>query len=143
MLDNVNKRVLFFDQSGKVDATLRLDEMQEPIDFIVNNAGETFVYGGDGGPNFQVLRYGPDGKVTLRLPVSPGVNADGIMLTAAQDLMLVQGNQTFWTLLHQGSLSTRNPAADCAGRFRDAAQPDDLPHYPWRERHARPARDWP
>ena len=24
------------------------------------------------------------------------------MLTAAQDLVLVQGNQTFWTLLHQG-----------------------------------------
>jgi hypothetical protein len=102
MLDNVNKRILFLDQSGKVTRTLRLDETQEPIDFIVNNAGETFVYGGDGGPNFQVLRYGPDGKVTLRLPVSPGVNADGIMLTAAQDLMLVQGNQTLWTLLHQG-----------------------------------------
>ena len=102
MLDNVNKRVLFFDQSGKVARTLRLDETQEPIDFIVNNAGEVFVYGGHGGPNFQVLRYGPDGKITLRLPVSPGVNADGIMLTAAQDLVLVQGNQTFWTLLHQG-----------------------------------------
>jgi hypothetical protein len=102
MLDNVNKRILFFDQGGKVTRTLRLDETQEPIDFIVNNAGETFVYGGDRGPNFQVLRYGPDDKVTLRLPISPGVNADGIMLTAAQDLLLVQSNQTFWTLLHQG-----------------------------------------
>ena len=102
LLDNVNKRILFFGQNGKVTRTLRLDDTQEPIDFIVNNAGETFVYGGDGGPNFQVLRYGPDGKVTLRLPVSPGVSADGIMLTAAQDLLLVQGNQTFWTLLHQG-----------------------------------------
>jgi hypothetical protein len=102
MLDNVNKRVLFFDQSGKLARTLRLDETQEPVDFIVNNAGEVFVYGGDGGPNFQVLRYGPDGKITLHLPVSPGVSADGIMLTAAQDLVLVQGNQTFWTLLHQG-----------------------------------------
>jgi hypothetical protein len=48
------------------------------------------------------MRYGPDGKVTLRLPVSSGISADGIMLTAAQDLLLVQGNQTFWTLLHQG-----------------------------------------
>jgi hypothetical protein len=102
LLDNVNKRVLFFDQSGKVNRTLRLDQSQDPIDFIVNNAGETFVYGGDGGPNFQVLRYGPDGTVTARIPVSPGVSADGIMLTAAQDLMLVQGNQTYWTLLHQG-----------------------------------------
>ena len=102
LLDNVNKRILFFDQNGKVTRTLRLDATQDPIDFIVNNAGETFVYGGDGGPNFQVLRYGPDGKVTLRLPVSLGVSADGIMLTAAQDLLLVQGNQTFWTLLHQG-----------------------------------------
>jgi hypothetical protein len=102
MLDNVNKRVLFFDQSGKVTRTLQLDQAHDPIDFIVNNAGEVFVYGGDGGPNMEVLRYGPDGKITLRLPVSPGVNADGIMLTAAQDLMLVQGNQTFWTLLHQG-----------------------------------------
>jgi hypothetical protein len=102
LLDNVNKRILFFGQNGKVTRTLQLDETQAPIDFIVNNAGETFVYGGDGGPNFQVLRYGPDGKVTLRLPVSPGVSADGIMLTAAQDLLLVQGNQTFWTLLHQG-----------------------------------------
>lgn len=102
LLDNINKRILFFDQSGKVTRTLRLDQAQEPIDFIVNNAGETFVYGGDGGPNFQVLRYGPDGKVTARLPVSPGVSADGIMLTAAQDLMLVQNNQTLWTLLHQG-----------------------------------------
>ena len=101
MLDNVNKRVLFFNQSGKVTRTLRLDQTQEPIDFIVNNAGETFVYGGDGA-NSQVLRYGPDGKITLRLPVSSGVSADGIMLTAAQDILLVQGNQTFWTLLHQG-----------------------------------------
>jgi len=106
MLDNVNKRILFFDQNGKVTRTLRLDEKQEPIDFIVNNAGEVFVYGGssDDGPSSQVLRYGPDGKVTARLPVSLGVSisADGIMLTAAQDLMLVQGNQTYWTLLHQG-----------------------------------------
>jgi hypothetical protein len=102
LLDNVNKRILFFGQNGKVTRTLQLDQTQDPIDFIVNNAGETFVYGGDGGPNFQVLRYGPDGKVTLSLPVSPGVSADGIMLTAAQDLLLVQGNQTFWTLLHQG-----------------------------------------
>jgi hypothetical protein len=102
LLDNVNKRILFFGQDGTVMRTLRLDDMQEPIDFIVNNAGETFVYGGDGGPNFEVLRYGPDGIVTLRLPVGPGVSADGIMLTAAQDLLLVQGNQTFWTLLHQG-----------------------------------------
>lgn len=102
LLDNVNKRVLFFDQSGKVNRTLQLDQSQDPIDFIVNNASETFVYGGDGGPNFQVLRYGPDGTVTARIPVSPGVSADGIMLTAAQDLMLVQGNQTYWTLLHQG-----------------------------------------
>ena len=81
---------------------MRLDATQDPIDFIVNNAGETFVYGGDGGTHFQVLRYGPDGKVTLQLPVSAGISADGIMLTAAQDLLLVQGNQTFWTLLHQG-----------------------------------------
>jgi len=102
LLDNLNKRILFFDQNGKVTRALQLDATQEPIDFIVNNAGETFVYGGDGGPNFQVLRYGPDGKVTLQLPVSSGVSADGIMLTAAQDLLLVQGNQTFWTLLHQG-----------------------------------------
>ena len=102
MLDNVNKRVLFFDSSGKMVRALQLDQTHDPIDFIVNNAGEVFVYGGDGGPNLEVLRYGPDGKVTLRLPVSPGVNADGIMLTAAQDLVLVQGNQTFWTLLHQG-----------------------------------------
>jgi hypothetical protein len=102
LLDNVNKRVLFFDQSGKVNRTLRLDQSQDPIDFIVNNAGEVFVYGGDGGPNFQVLRYGPDGTVTARIPVSQGVSADGIMLTAAQDLMLVQGNQSYWTLLHQG-----------------------------------------
>ncbi|HEU5102357.1 MAG TPA: hypothetical protein VFU22_25215 [Roseiflexaceae bacterium] len=102
LLDNVNKRVLFFDQSGKVNRTLQLDQTQDPLDFIVNNAGEVFVYGGDGGPNFEVLRYGPDGSVTARIPVSPGVSADGIMLTAAQDLMLVQGNQTYWTLLHQG-----------------------------------------
>jgi len=102
MLDNINRRVLFFDQGGKLTRTLRLDQMQDPVDFIVNNAGEVFVYGGAGGPNLEVLRYGPDGKITLRLPVSRGVSADGIMLTAGQDLMLVQGNQTFWTLLHQG-----------------------------------------
>jgi len=103
LLDNVNKRILFFGQNGKVTRTLELEATQEPIDFIVNNAGETFVYGG-GGPSSQVLRYGPDGKVTARLPISLGVSirADGIMLTAAQDLVLVQGNHTFWTLLHQG-----------------------------------------
>jgi hypothetical protein len=106
LLDNVNKRILFFGQNGKLTRTLRLDETQGPIDFIVNNAGEVFVYGfsSDGAPSSQVLRYGPDGKVTARLPVSLGVSirADGIMLTAAQDLLLVQGNQTFWTLLRQG-----------------------------------------
>jgi hypothetical protein len=102
VLDNVNRRVIFFDLSGKVTRTLRLDASQEAVDFIVNNAGEVFVYSGDGGPTFKVLRFGPDGKLTAQLPVSPGVSADGIMLTAAQDLMLIQGNQTYWTLLHQG-----------------------------------------
>jgi len=104
LLDSVNNRILFFDQSGKVNRTLRLDETQGSSDFIVNNAGEVFVLGGgiDSGPSPAVLRYGPDGTVTARLPVSLGVSADGIMLTAAQDLMLVQGNQTYWTLLHQG-----------------------------------------
>jgi hypothetical protein len=102
VLDNVNHRVLFFDQSGEVGRTLRLDDSQEAVDFIVNNAGEVFVYSGDGGSNFKVLRYGPDGKLTAQFPVSPGVSADGIMLTAAQDLMLIQGNQTYWTLLHRG-----------------------------------------
>ena len=53
MLDNVNKRILFFDQSGKMVRTLQLDQTQEPIDFIVNNAGEVFVYGGDGGSTLR------------------------------------------------------------------------------------------
>jgi hypothetical protein len=100
----VNRRILFFGQDGKPARALDIKEAQNPIDFIVNNAGEVFVYDGSDGSKPQVLRYGPDGKVTAEIPVSPGVStaADGIMLTAAQDLMLVQGNQTYWSLLHSG-----------------------------------------
>ncbi len=103
LLDNVNKRVLFFDQSGKIARTLPIAAAQDPQDFIVNNAGEVFVLDRAGS---QVLRYGPKGDVTATMTLSPGVaaSADGIMLTAAQDLMLVQNNQSFWVLVHQGAI---------------------------------------
>jgi hypothetical protein len=101
LLDNLNKRVLFFDQSGKLARTFAIAQAQDPADFIVNNAGEVFVFDRAGN---QVLRYSPQGKVTTTIPLSPGVSAsaDGIMLTAGQDLMLVQNNQSFWVLAHQG-----------------------------------------
>jgi hypothetical protein len=101
LLDNVNKRVLFFDRSGKHIRTLPIAAAQDPQDFIVNNAGEVFVFDR---ARSQVLRYGPKGDVTLTIPLSPGVgaSADGIMLNSAQDLMLVQNNQSFWMLVHQG-----------------------------------------
>jgi hypothetical protein len=101
VLDNVNKRVRFFDQSGKIMRTLAIAAAQDPLDFIVNTAGEVFVFDRAGS---QVLRYGPNGDVTATIPLSAGVaaNADGIMLNSAQDLMLVQNNQSFWVLVHQG-----------------------------------------
>lgn len=100
VLDNVGKRVLFF-KGGKPGRVLSLANTQDPWDFIVNNAGEVFVF--DKGAN-QVLRYGPDGKVTATIAIGQGVSiaADGLMLTADQDLMLVQGNQFVWTLVHKG-----------------------------------------
>jgi hypothetical protein len=100
VLDNVGKRVLFF-KGGKPGRVLSLANTQDPWDFIVNNAGEVFVF--DKGAN-QVLRYGPDGKVTATIAIGQGVSiaADGLMLTAEQDLMLVQGNQFVWTLVHKG-----------------------------------------
>jgi hypothetical protein len=102
LLDNLNKRVLFFDQHGKLARTFPIAAAQDPQDFIVNNAGEVFIFDQGGS---QVLRYGPQGQVTATIPLSPGVSAsaDGIMLTAGQDLMLVQGNQSFWVLVHQGA----------------------------------------
>jgi hypothetical protein len=88
ILDSVNKRVLFFGQNGKLLRTLKLDA--DPIDFIVDNQGEVFVYASDGGRN-QVLHYDSRGKLIERLPVASGasVPADGIMLNSNQDVMLV------------------------------------------------------
>jgi hypothetical protein len=101
LLDNVNKRVLFFDQQGKLTRTLAINEAQDPQDFIVNNAGEVFVF--DRGSN-QVLRYSPKGTISTTIPLSPGISAaaNGIMLTSEQDLALVLNNQMYWVVIHQG-----------------------------------------
>ena len=101
ILDSVNKRVLFLREDGKVVRVLKVEI--EPIDFIVNDTGEVFVYASDGA-RYQVLRYSADGLLVERLPISLGVSvvADGIMLNADQDLMLVQGNQALWTIRRKG-----------------------------------------
>ncbi len=103
LLDNLNKRVLFFDQTGKLARTIAISEARDPQDFIVNNAGEVFIF--DNGNN-QVLRYNPKGALASTIPLSPGISAsaDGIMLNADQDLMLIQNNQSFWVVLHKGTI---------------------------------------
>ncbi len=103
LLDNANQRILFFNPDGNFERTLTIAEASDPMDFIVNTEGEVFVYDRYGEPP-QVLRYAPDGKLAERLPISSGVsvNANGIMLTADQDLLLIQDNQTYWTLTRKG-----------------------------------------
>ena len=101
ILDSVNNRVLFVRQDGQVARVLKVE--MTPLDFIVNEQGEVFVYASDGF-RFHVLHYSADGQLVEQLPISPGVSvvADGMMLNSKQDLMLVQGNQVFWTIRYRG-----------------------------------------
>ena len=104
VLDPANKRVLFFAPDGKPGRALALAEAQQPRDFIVNNAGEVFVFDMGAGDDAQVLRYGANGRLAARYPVSRGisVNAYGITLTADQTLMLTGAGPRVWTVLHRG-----------------------------------------
>ncbi|HEU4325204.1 MAG TPA: hypothetical protein VFS21_18830 [Roseiflexaceae bacterium] len=104
VLDAVNKRVLFLGQDGAQGRVQSLAEAQEPVDFIVNNDAEVFVFDQGQGSNPQVLRYGRGGELAARYPLAPGVavNANGITLTSDQTLMLTWENSRVWTVLHRG-----------------------------------------
>jgi hypothetical protein len=113
VLDRINKRILFFDQQGALARTQPVAEAADPIDFIVNTRGETFVYDAGIVPepgalreNAQVLTYDPTGTLASSFPINPQVFASGIMLTSAQDLVLVGGsfgdNALVATVLHDG-----------------------------------------
>ncbi|HET9224522.1 MAG TPA: hypothetical protein VFO07_18560, partial [Roseiflexaceae bacterium] len=54
ILDSVNSRVLFVGQDGQVARVLKVE--MTPLDFIVNEQGEVFVYASDGF-RFHVLHY--------------------------------------------------------------------------------------
>jgi hypothetical protein len=103
VLDNYNRRVLFFDQKGKLLRSLSIDEARNPVDFIVNPQGSVFVLDRGDGRTTQVLRYAPDGRLAERLPLDTNVGgAEAITLTADQDLLIVSGNQAYWSLIHKG-----------------------------------------
>jgi hypothetical protein len=115
VLDSVNKRLLFFSDGGQLVRTNPISEAQNPIDFIVDPQGQIYVF--DRGvysretllwDNGQVLRYAPDGSLSETIAVAPQVAADGILRTANDDLLLVQGNQRFWTIIRDGVVA---PAA--------------------------------
>lgn len=99
VLDRVNKRVLFFSPDGKPGRVQPITEAQDPIDYIVNNDGEVFVF--DNGVYHQetgqqhqkqVLLYKPNGRLNTRYPIADAVQANGIMLNTQQDLFLVSGS---------------------------------------------------
>jgi hypothetical protein len=103
LLDNYNRRILFFDQEGKPLGSLSIAEAENPVDFIVNPQGSVFVFDRGDGITTQILRYTPAGTLAERLPLDSNVGgADGIMLTADQDLLIVSGNLTYWSLIHKG-----------------------------------------
>lgn len=102
VLDSANKRVLFFGQDGAQGRAVTLSEAASPIDFIVNNDAEVFVF--DGGAQPQVLRYGRNGKLKTRYPLNPdvGIESGAIGLTSEQTLMLFShDSQRAWTVLHR------------------------------------------
>jgi hypothetical protein len=110
MLDSLNKRLLFFTAQGQFIRAATLAEAVTPTDFIVDPQGQIFLFDRgtlnretflwEGG---QVLRYGSDGNLAEVIDIAPQVAADGILRTANDDLLLVQGNQRFWTIIHDGA----------------------------------------
>ena len=101
VLDSANKRVLFFGQDGARGRLVTISEATSPIDFIVNNDAEVFIF--DSGAKPQVLRYDRAGKLKARYPLNAdvGIEAGAIGLTSEQTLMLFShDNQRAWTVLH-------------------------------------------
>lgn len=102
VLDSPNKRVLFFGQDGAQGRIVTIPEAASPIDFIVNNDAELFVF--DSGAQPQVLRYGRNGKLKTRYPLNPDVSIESgaIGLTSEQTLMLFShDSRRAWTVLHR------------------------------------------
>jgi len=103
LLDNSNRHILFFDEQGQLLRSVSIAEATNPVDFIVDPQGAIFVFDRGDGLTTQVLRYAPNGKLVERLPLDANVGgADGIMLTADQDLLIVSSNQMYWSLIHKG-----------------------------------------
>lgn len=102
VLDSGNKRVLFFGQDGAQGRVVTIAEAASPIDFIVNNDAEVFIF--DSGAKPQVLRYDRAGKLKARYPLNTDVSIESgaIGLTSEQTLMLFShDNQRAWTVLHR------------------------------------------
>lgn len=107
LLDPARKRVLFFKPDGTLQRTLPIDEATSTIDFIVSNTGDLYVLATIASGEPKVLHYAPSGKLAEQIPVGQGIgiNANGIMLTAEDSLMLVQNNQLSWTIRHHDTLT--------------------------------------
>jgi hypothetical protein len=103
ILDNANRRLLFFTPAGKPDHMLALPDVHHPVDFIVNPNGEAFILDQKDDQTAQVVRYTRDGKLEQQLPLG-AISPDGINLTADQDLLVVGSDQTYWTVIHQGTV---------------------------------------
>jgi len=128
LLDALNRRVVFYTPAGKLARALAIAEAGDPVDFIVNNAGDVFVYDrgaprddGMGYTGQQVLRYGPSGILRDSLPVSDAIRGDALMLTADQHLVLALGNELTYLISHDGEPVP--PQLQPATRQRGAATP--------------------
>ena len=107
LLDPARKRILFFKPDGTLQRTLPIDEVTSAIDFIVSNSGDVYVLATIESGESKVLHYAPNGKLAEQIPVGQGIgiNANGIMLTAEDSLMLVQNNQLSWMIRHRDTLT--------------------------------------
>jgi hypothetical protein len=113
LLDTGNKRLLFFKPDGTLVRTVTITAAQDPVDFIVNPQGQIFVFDKGTTDPPQVLHYHANGALAERFPVHPAVGkaADGIVLTAEQDLLLLQhrftfANPLYWVIVHEHTVIT-------------------------------------
>jgi hypothetical protein len=143
LLDSGNKRLLFFTPDGMLARAVAITAAQDPVDFVVNPQGHIFVFDRGTTDPPQVVRYRADGTLAERFPVHPAIGsvADGIMLTADQDLLLIQHRFTFinplyWVIVHEdtGIATTLQPLTQQEGSgtprspaiFHMVAEPDAL-----------------
>lgn len=101
LLDATNKRLLFYRADGQQQSTMTLTEAENPVDFIVNTSGDVFVFSRPDSGKARILQYNAAGTLAQQYEISTAVAAaaDGLMLTANQELLLASGSGTYWPIL--------------------------------------------